>query len=162
MVLGFKTHIKGKPTYFVEKILASRIPEYKEKYRPKLHTIRGGNRWKEGMRIHMATGVRTKYYRQFNIEGVGLDRVVSTQKIEILRDYKPTHERQYLVKSHHPITNEPIYRQFQVAVDNVWLKEKEIEQLALNDGFETAADMFEWFNNENFYGQIIHWTELKY
>lgn len=63
MVLGFKPQ-------FPAKILEG----------TKKHTIRedGNDRWKPGMKINFATGVRTKKYRQFK-EGV----CKSVQKIKI-------------------------------------------------------------------------------
>jgi hypothetical protein len=49
MVLGFKKQ-------FPEKIISGE----------KIHSIRKGNRWKAGNKIHFATGVRTKNYQQFH------------------------------------------------------------------------------------------------
>lgn len=63
MVIGFKEQ-------FVQKILSGE----------KFHTIRRdkNNRWKKGMIMHMATGMRTKKYKQF------AQRVCTgTQRIEI-------------------------------------------------------------------------------
>lgn len=37
----------------------------------------------------------------------------------------------------------------------------EMLQLAQNDGFDTIEDFFAYFN-EDFYGKIIHWTDLRY
>ncbi len=37
----------------------------------------------------------------------------------------------------------------------------EMNQLALNDGFDNVQDFFVYFN-EDFTGKIIHWTDLKY
>ena len=48
-----------------------------------------------------------------------------------------------------------------VYVDGDELYEKEIEKLALNDGFDSIPHFFQWFNDD-FKGKIIHWTELKY
>lgn len=63
MVIGFKPQ-------FVEPII----------FCNKIHTIREDkhNRWKPGMTMHFATGVRTKNYKCFHI-----DTLVSIQKIEI-------------------------------------------------------------------------------
>jgi hypothetical protein len=66
MVLGFKKEFPwGGPTYFKEKILIG--AGYGPPHPPKIHTIRAGDRWGAGMTIHMANGVRTKNYQQFNI-----------------------------------------------------------------------------------------------
>lgn len=54
MILGFKTHINGERINFVMKILVSVIRcDISEVITPKLHTIRAGNRWKAGMKMHM-------------------------------------------------------------------------------------------------------------
>ena len=46
-------------------------------------------------------------------------------------------------------------------IDNIVLTNKQIEQLAKNDGFDSVQDFFNWFN-EDFNGRIIHWTDFKY
>ena len=89
MILGFKTQFPDKtPTFFPEKILACtfRDNSFYLMHRPKKHTIRSGQRWKAGMPIHMATGVRSKAYRQFNKNVPGLNKVISVQKIQIKWD----------------------------------------------------------------------------
>ena len=122
MVIGFKHR-------FVEPILA----------RLKIHTIRkdNHNRWREGMKMHMATGVRTKMYNQFNE-----DTCKSVQEIEIIRVSDEL--------------NETI-----VKVDGRVLSEHEVYQLARNDGFENIIDFWMWFA-DGFKGKIIHWTEYRY
>jgi uncharacterized protein YqfB (UPF0267 family) len=121
MIIGFKEQ-------FVRPILA----------KTKKHTIRedSHSRWKTGMKMHMATGVRTKKYHQFNEE-----TVKSIQEIEII-----TFE----------FAEETIVR-----IDGQSLRTKEIRQLAQNDGFESLFDFYVWFIN-GFRGKIIHWTDLRY
>ena len=118
MVLGFNPR-------FVDKILNG----------TKVHTIRADihDRWKAGRSIQFATGVRTKYYKQFK-EGV----CVSTQKIEI-KYYGET----------------PV-----IKVDNQKIGFA-VPYLSLNDGFETLGDFFEWFDKD-FTGKIIHFTYKRY
>ena len=115
----------------------------------KKHTIREDkhNRWKPGMKMHMATGVRTKEYNQF-FEAVCL----STQEIEI-RITRVSHGIDYL----------------EVEVDGKTLKHIETWDLSLNDGLKNVMGFYEYFNNcckgeiaRSFKGKIIHWTELKY
>lgn len=84
MVLGFKKQ-------FPEKIISGQ----------KIHTIRVGNRWKPGMKIHFATGVRTKNYQQFNS-----GTCVSVQSIRIyfpsgnvLIDWELFHNKELLAKN---------------------------------------------------------------
>lgn len=105
----------------------------------KIHSIREDryNRWKEGMIIHMATGLRTKDYKQFH-EGI----CKSIQQIEIIRvsDY----------------WNETIVR-----IDGRQLDLTEIQKLAWNDGFTNLIHFWMWFNR-GFVGKIIHWTDFKY
>jgi len=104
----------------------------------KIHTIRedSHNRWKLGMKIHFATGVRSSRYYNFM-----MGRCLSTQAIRIV------------------YVDEPIIPQ--VYVDNSPLKNHEVWELARNDGFETLAEFFDWFN-QDFSGKIIHWTDFKY
>ena len=122
MIIGFKKR-------FINPILA----------KTKKHTIRedSHNRWKAGMKMHMATGVRTRQYNQFNEE-----TCKSIQEIEIIRT------SDYL--------NEII-----VKIDGRILNQDEVQQLAWNDGFDNLIDFWIWFHN-GFKGKIIHWTNLKY
>src|SRR5690554_3897274 len=107
MILGFKqyfpwhTEKNPAPTFFREKILAGvgytwspvvdspvkNAKEISELYQctitPKIHTIRAGNRWKSGDKIHMAYGSRTKNYQQFNKGIPELERVKSTESISV-------------------------------------------------------------------------------
>lgn len=157
MVLGFKqffpwhTEKNPAPTYFKEKILASVDDVWSTKdgsfkarnislYHPKLHTIRAGSRWKAGDILHMAYGVRTKNYQQFNKGIPELERVKSVQKIEIIRD--------------------PYFGCI-IQVDNRQLGMAEIVDLITNDGFESPDDFLKWFSKD-FTGYLIHWTDLKY
>lgn len=148
MILGFKTQIGGKPTYFVQKILACKMADYQDVFHPKKHTIRAGERWKAGMKIHMAIGVRTKKYFQFNGDGIGLDKVVSTQNIEI--KYENTN-------SDFPT----VYidgQKFSIFVTD---DAPVLIRLALNDGFDSFGKFLDWFSSD-FSGQIIHWTDEQY
>lgn len=165
MILGFKTHWNGKPTHFPEKIMACTMPAYRENYRPKLHTIRAGDRWKPGMELHMATGVRTKNYKRFNAGAVGLRYCLRVQKFEIYRMDDFDKSRLPDGKYFEYILNIRVSTfviPFMVKVDGKFLETASIHQLALNDGFESANEMFEWFNLLTFTGQIIHWTTLRY
>ncbi len=48
-----------------------------------------------------------------------------------------------------------------VLVDDRKLKIEEVNQLAINDGFNSVDDFFQYFNTD-FTGKLIHWTDLKY
>lgn len=122
MVLGFKAQ-------FEEKILKG----------TKIHTIREdvNDRWRKGIRIHMAVGVRTKRYRCFK-EGV----CTGITYIEIYPKEKVV---QFLINGRTP-----------VALSESWLTE-----LSRNDGFDSVTQFWEWFNKP-FCGKIIYWTDFKY
>jgi hypothetical protein len=121
----------GKPTNFVQKI------NQNPGYRPKIHSLRKGKRWKKGMKIHFATGVRTKHYFQFK-SGVCDD----TQSIKMIKH----------PKGHYVI----------VIDGSKILSDDEKRQLSLNDGFDCYEDFIKWFENGEFPDQIIHWTEFRY
>ena len=124
MILGFKPQFK-KPIL----------------QKSKKHTIREdkNDRWKPGMKIHFATGVRTRLYHQF-YEGF----CKSTQKIQILWD------------------NISLNVEFvSILIDGRLIDLDEVETLAINDGFEDVSEFLNWFS-EDFEGKIIHWTDLKY
>lgn len=136
MILGFsKKFPNGESTFFQEKIEytlgISDISCDGKKY----HTIRSGNRWREGMKIHYATGVRSKRYNCF-AEGV----VKLVQTIHIVP----------------PGCSVMGY----ISVDGRKLNGKERHELIWRDGL--SFDQFtKWFDKP-FKGQIIHWTDLKY
>lgn len=167
MIAGFKTKFEdGTPTFFLPAIykslmflgqehLMNKPFEYDEMLKVKdiphckIHTIRAGNRWRAGMTMHMATGVRTKNYNCF-AELV----CKSVQDISIVFYNSP---RPY-------ITN--------VIIDNVIHTFGISESIARMDGLSYNR-FIDWFfsasqpfgeNNEfkRFEGQIIHWTNFKY
>jgi len=148
MILGFKTQIEGNPTFFVEKIRACVSPINEKTWTPKIHTIRKGNRWKAGIKMQLAIGVRTKDYYQFNTgEYAALDHCVSVQHIQI--DNNSRVGKRIFVEDD---------------TDNIFpkrLSESEIEQLAINDGFNSVDAFWNWFS-VSFIGQIIHFTDFRY
>ena len=111
----------------------------------KIHTLREDRllRWKAGMTIQMATGIRTKQYKCFNET---LCRGI--QKVQILLDSMP-----------------------QIWVDGKYLQNKEIELLAKNDGFYELSDFVTWFSKSKYLRdagdnmielRIIHWSDFRY
>ena len=104
----------------------------------KIHTIREDRfmRWHKGIKIHFATGVRTKNYNQFR-DG----ECKGVQKVVIL--WEGGVPIVYIGGAEFPSTAN------QVAL------------LAKNDGFESTEDFFKWFNKD-FKGEIIHWTNFMY
>lgn len=156
----------GQPNYFVEKIwtglISSGISSREEAlyyssngarfhalggHTPKLHTIRTGNRWRPGMKIHPVINNRTKNRFQFApaIECVSVQEIAIEEKIMTVYDcIKLKDGRVYTVK-----------------VDGKYLPMYRITELAVNDGFESIEQFFAYFNKD-FHGQIVHWTDLTY
>jgi hypothetical protein len=182
MTLAFSQKINDKPTYFIDKIwysflfrnddLFDKNQEYHKKYiekfgdnwdfrevhhneeYEKLHTIRKdtSNRWKAGSDIHFVINNRTPERFQF----APVVKCVSTQKIRIKR---------LTAKEVNIFSPKDIIWSFRnhfiVSVDDQLLSRENIKALAINDGFNSVHDFFEYFNTD-FTGKIIHWTNLKY
>ena len=165
MTLGFKTHINGVQTHFMEKIWAS-IPKMEItdglaqavfnygfnvnraiNCHPKIHTIREDekDRWKVGMKIHAVINNRTKDRLQFapTLEVKGIQEI----EIEHEDDWLGVHidHQRYFFERNSKL-------QTQVAA---------MEKLARNDGFDSLEDFFDYFD-QPFKGKIIHWTDFKY
>ena len=182
MTLSFMQHWKsgknkGKPTFFVDKIWSS-FDEYtflacfdtfsiphKEKVgryiesnkKAKSHSIRFGKRqWIAGNDIHFAINNRTKNYFRF----APITEVVSVQKIEFELIGGLTEDAQsYDIMN--VFIDEKNFGSFDRLKKEVIFGEDNLQQLAINDGFESVEDFFEYFN-ENATGQLIHWTDLTY
>lgn len=107
----------------------------------KIHTIRRDphNRWKYGMKIHMATGVRTKNYECFCTEFI----CTRVQEIHMIRPKKEW--------------SIPL-----IYIDDNAICMETKEMLAKNDGFNNLEEFCNWFSDEEFLGRIIHWTDFKY
>ena len=110
------------------------------KHGVKIHTIRKGKRWRAGMTIHYYTGVRTKAMKKFMADGV----VVSVQDISIKWVHKLNGGVCVII-----IDGKPMPFSAQRL------------RLASNDGFRDYKAFEEWFN-EDYSGQLIHWTTFKY
>ena len=135
MILGFKTQ-------FIPKILDG----------TKIHTIRvdAHDRWKPGMKIQFATGVRTSYYNQFHeAECASVQRITFARPAigfpsgKIIEPTKPN-----------------------IYVDGLWILRPTIRlTLAKNDGFDSEEELLTWFDTKAYLGKplkLIHWTTLKY
>ena len=139
----FSAHIE-QPTGVKLKYLNDMMLGFKKQFMTlilsgiKIHTIREdkANRWKLGMMIQCATGVRTKAYKQFSQE-----QCVSVQKIKI----------KWQTENLLPF----------ISVDENTLTISEMIGLARNDGFASFHDFCEWFSKD-FEGKIIHWTDFRY
>jgi len=162
MTLGFSTKIKGKPTQFCEKIWQSFSDDFTHNHftdycdgfdkvgyqwnvnaidlLPKRHSLREDvhDKWKAGNNIHFVINNRTPIRFQF----APVIPCISTQEIQIIHGLKRD-------------------KQAFVSVNGKVLRVSQIEELAMNDGFDSIQDFFSWFN-QDFNGKIIHWTNLKY
>lgn len=138
MVLGFTEKWRGFPTHFVEHVETGR----------KWHSIRAGERWRVGMVIHMATGVRTKGYRCFRTS-----EVVGVQRIKIVPSPLAEGIPRVLVER----GEQRVLRRLEA-----W----QVFALAINDGFDTCYAFNAWFRDAcrdakstAFRGQIVMWTK---
>ena len=162
MILSFSTQLNGKPTYFVEKIHSGLVQNdlmngfdigYDHNFsldvlsscEPKIHTIREdkNNRWTLGTKIDFFINCRQPNMFRF----APVLKVTSTQRI--FMTYMPH-----------------VGNGFQVSIGGNEISKEEIEQLAINDGFENVEDFENYFisvmKEDEFLGKIIHWTDFKY
>ena len=169
-----------KATFFVEKIWQSfpsdftierfDINRFRNQYNfsidaidfiAKKHTIRQdlSNRWKVGMMIDFFINARTKKAFRF----APRVPVISLQTIKISRT-------DHLSLNCYPgqmwiqnifIGGIPFKRAFMVQIDGAIINHSTLKELAINDGFDSVDDFFNWFCDD-FEGKIIHWTDLKY
>ena len=125
-------------------------------FKPKLHTIRQdkSNRWKAGKTIHYMQWAGLPY-KSKNEQICPPAPCTGTQKIEI--KYNKGGGVNVF------IDDKLFYYQYETECGLELDKEskEKMLDLAQNDGFETIADFFRWFNTD-FEGKIIHWTDLKY
>ncbi|MDY3445529.1 hypothetical protein PG616_11850 [Riemerella anatipestifer] len=165
MKLQFTTKINGKPTFFAEKIILSlyrfkiiseigafnaMIDYYKSKndglaYEggfPKIHTIRKdkSNLWEKGEFI------------DFFIDDFRFAPSVIVKSVQPIKMFYASDNI------------------IEITIDGRLITDfKEKEQLAINDGFNSYKDFFDYFYpiikeipNNLFIGKIIHWTDFKY
>ena len=168
MKLSFGVTVNNQPNYFIEKIWKGLLDgpgnleevylnyqgRYLDKFgrfwdgdtfseflEPKIHTIRADpdNLWKAGAEIQLVIHKDTPYEFQFapNI------RCLSVQRIHI--DYSR------LINTEGPA----------VFIDYQLLDKESLVRLAINDGFATVSDFFYYFNEE-FSGNLVHWSALNY
>lgn len=168
MKLSFGTTINNQANYFIEKIwkgllagpgnLEETYLSYQGRYldkfdtfwdgdtfseflEPKIHTIRRDleNRWKIGEEIQLVINLDKSDEFQF----APTIRCQSVQRIHI--DYS------YTIHTEGPA----------VFIDYEMVDRDTLVKLAINDGFPTISDFFYYFNEE-FTGNLIHWTPLSY
>ena len=135
MVLGFKPQ-------FVAPILDG----------SKIHTIREdkNKRWKPGNKIHFATGVRTKNYKQFK----EITPCISVQRILIF----------WFGTTVKIVIDGKLKVNFNTATAYIDYDNNGysfLENLSFKDGFYSIDAFLKWFSKD-YIGRIIHWTGLKY
>lgn len=182
MILPFSTQLNGKPTYFVEKILTclvlNRIITFEAVntilenshqnfdrsiiHNKKLHTIREDkkNRWKAGTKIDFFINTRQKNMFRF----APVLPVISTQKIEFIWKENPKNQKCLGIsfdKTCTIIIDNCFFGDVLFFKGNLISASYNLPDFAKNDGFDTAEELFAYFN-KNFKGKIIHWTYLKY
>lgn len=132
---------------------------------PKIHTIRSDpkDRWANGRQIQFWKG-NPRNNKQDTYE-FGTGEVVSTQSIAIKwhtqKSLKPlTRYEQGVIYAHsYYFTEKDTWATVQVS--GSYLSKKQIDELAINDGFTSKEDFFQWFATD-FGGKIIHWTNKRY
>lgn len=188
MILSFKTHINGKPTYFVEKIISGLYYDkqldfnkscdlietyikrenkslifntlYTPVYKgyPKLHTIREDKSERWKPGMMIDFFIGTRTKNMFRF--APHVQVVSTQEIFMTR--RGTDIEITISKANSYIGGDDFYVYHDTKV-----------LLARNDGFDSYSDFVKYFyeiieengkktGNYWFKGKIIHWTNFKY
>lgn len=164
MILGFKTVFPwGEKTFFPEKIIACSnlyLSQHEKDHGfdlediPKLHTIREGQRFKAGDWLHMATGVRTSKYNQFNKGIEHLAKCRSVQRIDIVFRSPFVRmifiDKKFMYLERHDLP-------FPYEKNGPWFLD-----FIRNDGFDSVEQFWKWFKKPIRNGQIIHWTDKKY
>jgi len=135
---------------------------------PKLHTMREDkhDRWKPGMSIQMVyRGPKYSIAHEFNKGIEELSKCVSTQRVRIedWNDQVNTgwENTGFGYKDTITVRGVDFHNHWMIFVDDQPLTKKEIDTLAINDGFKDTHEFFKWFNKD-WRGKIIHWTNLRY
>lgn len=138
MKLSFAQEINGKPNHFVEKIRAGF----------KVHTIRRDvqNLWHAGMPIELVINIDTPACYQF----APVVYCIRVQRISI----------RHLETEEVDARKETVTRK-EIWIDDRLLTQQEEMRLIANDGFDSPAEFYAYFD-QDFKGKLIQWTDLKY
>ena len=137
MILSFSKKLKGLGNWDFnapEKILAG----------IKKHTIRldPHQRWKEGMKIHLAQGARTKHYKQF-----GEAEVAKVERLNIDMSKYPYSQSSKLVK---PEMCYPFNKRYiQMTIEGNYIDIDRMYKLAIEDGFDSIDQMLTYLGFED-------------
>jgi hypothetical protein len=139
---------------------------YNFNIKPKRHTIREDqhDRWGAGTNIHMVINNRTANRFQF----APLIKCISTQQIVIIDADNLSQtiiEKMMCYRIKTTVKGIDFYNAFKVwvgdPVNGKFLTVPEIQNIAVNDGFESAEAFLTYFKTDKVY-KLIHWTPLKY
>lgn len=164
MNLGFKTHFKGKPTHFVEKVMCSLIETH-----PGANHLSGEASLVDFVLTAKRKGLFKPGWASSTTSKIHTIREDTKNKWKAGRDIHfaiGVRTRDYwqfapVVKCK-SIQHIKICRIFQtVVIDDRALKWDEISELAKNDGFDSVGEFWNWFDRD-FTGKIIHWTNHRY
>lgn len=152
--------------------------EYRIKRREKIHTIRKGNRWKPGMKIHFWMGTPRNpgsdpqrffvdlYVCEFWVHQWGKEKsIVQTKDFLNNRGldlFDPPNTEYYLpaVANVEKIIIRNLRGEWPtVQVGRKMLTAAEIALLSQNDGFDLVEDFFDWFRKP--VRVIAYWNEVK-
>ncbi len=180
MILPFSTQMNGKPTYFVEKILASLIAYAKsvDNHLLLADIMRFAYRYCEFFKVDYKRFLET--IKEVNPKHHTMREDTKERWNDFCLIHFFINARTKLMFLFAPVLRvkstqkvEIFYKGLFVAIaidkvlfytDADFKLGKGVDgmlQLAQNDGFDTIVDFFAYFN-ENFKGKIIHWTDLRY
>lgn len=139
-------------------------------YNPKYHSIRkltvnknGKKRWHDKLEVEFYTGSRFHERTYFNF-APNLP-VVSVQDIKIRwydkEDEDDSYEKHVTIFIDGQYFYSACFDYDKCLIDFELGEHDDLLKFVQNDGFETVEAFFDWFS-EDFEGQIIHWTDLKY
>jgi hypothetical protein len=115
------------------------------------------------MKIHMATGVRTKNYKQFaeatvsRIVGINIKWFLLDHKDNIVLKNDQSRCPSVNLFEYYGDLGENYYESI---IFHKHCNPKLMNELAKNDGFNSIDDFFGWFNTD-FKGKLIYWEKLK-
>lgn len=166
MTIPFSTHINGKPTLFPEKILKSlEHVEMRKSDRKWMYDLMASGLFDLDKQEHVLPKIHTLREDKHNrlLPGVIIDGFINSRTVNMLRIMPkvPIVSTQEVLITFKKETCEFFEKWPTIIVDNHVLSSKNVEQLAINDGFEDEESFFEYFKN-GFQGKIVHWTNHRY
>lgn len=187
MILGFKTKINGKPTYFVEKIqalllevgrinnnydfqrdVAGFVYEHLKKDNNEINDLELAKRYASIYpKLHTIREDKTGRWKP----GMMIDFFINVRTKNMFR-FAPgvpvVSIQKIEIVWHSDSRNLELsklapkrFNYVDVIVDNNILYFEDVKLLAQNDGFNDIYDFFFYFN-QDFSGKIIHWTDKQY